>query len=215
MAASSSAIDKPASKPSHALSGSNSPPPRSQPQAPLTAKNAVARQREQHEPGHEASGMRDQGIVARRVFAESQHVQDDPPFSDIHLPELAAAKQSFALASRRQLRDKLAPGRNQRGQPSHERQRRSHQVRDAVAPGGLQLEHHLTRAVALHLLFCPAPGRVMKWRTCSSALRASSSHRTSACRLNPSMPAHGRDTVGTAKMCAGGKAQSSNQARKP
>jgi hypothetical protein len=35
-------------------------------------------------------------------------------------------------------------------QPLHELQRRHHQVRGAVAPGRLQLEHNLTGRIALH-----------------------------------------------------------------
>jgi len=42
--------------------------------------------------------------------------------------------------------------RHQRSQPLHELQRRHHQVRGAVAPGGLQPQHHLPGRVALHAL---------------------------------------------------------------
>ena len=41
---------------------------------------------------------------------------------------------------------------HQRSQPLHELQRRHHEVRDAVSPRGLELEHHLTRGVGLHAL---------------------------------------------------------------
>ena len=40
--------------------------------------------------------------------------------------------------------------RHQRGQALHERPRRHHQVRGVVAPGGLELEHHLACGVGLH-----------------------------------------------------------------
>ena len=40
--------------------------------------------------------------------------------------------------------------RHQRGQPLHELQRRHHQVRGAVAPGGLERDHHLTGGVGLY-----------------------------------------------------------------
>jgi hypothetical protein len=39
---------------------------------------------------------------------------------------------------------------HQRGQPPHELQRAHHQVRGAVAPRGLELEHHLPGGVGLH-----------------------------------------------------------------
>ncbi len=41
---------------------------------------------------------------------------------------------------------------HQRRQPLHELQRRHHQVRGPVAPGGLQLEYHLARRVGLYAL---------------------------------------------------------------
>ena len=41
---------------------------------------------------------------------------------------------------------------HQRGQPLHELERRHHQARGAVAPGGLELQHHLVGRVALHPL---------------------------------------------------------------
>ena len=43
------------------------------------------------------------------------------------------------------------PG-HQRGQALHELQRRHHQVGGAVAPGCLQLQHHLPGGVSLHAL---------------------------------------------------------------
>ena len=39
--------------------------------------------------------------------------------------------------------------RHQRGQALHELQRRHHNVRGAVAPGALELQHDVTRAMAL------------------------------------------------------------------
>ena len=39
-----------------------------------------------------------------------------------------------------------------RSQPLHELQRRRPLVRRAVVPGGLELQHHLTRSVGLHAL---------------------------------------------------------------
>ena len=39
---------------------------------------------------------------------------------------------------------------HQRREPLHELQRRHHQVRGAVAPGGLELEHHLASGIRLH-----------------------------------------------------------------
>jgi len=41
---------------------------------------------------------------------------------------------------------------HQCGQPLHELQRRHHQASGAVAPGSLQIQHHLVRGVALHAL---------------------------------------------------------------
>ena len=47
--------------------------------------------------------------------------------------------------------DQVQPGpRHQRRQTLHEFQRAHHDVRGAVAPGGLEFEHHLPGAVDLH-----------------------------------------------------------------
>jgi len=49
--------------------------------------------------------------------------------------------------------DQVQPGAwHQRSQPLHELQRRHHQVRGAVAPSGLELEHDLPGRVGLHAL---------------------------------------------------------------
>ena len=47
--------------------------------------------------------------------------------------------------------NQVQPGSgHQRSQPLREIQRRHHQVRGAVAPSGLELEHHLPGGVGLH-----------------------------------------------------------------
>jgi crotonobetainyl-CoA:carnitine CoA-transferase CaiB-like acyl-CoA transferase len=49
--------------------------------------------------------------------------------------------------------NQVQPGpRHQRRQPLHEFERRHHEVRGAVAPGGLELEHHLPGRVGLYAL---------------------------------------------------------------
>ena len=78
---------------------------------------------------------------------------------------------------------------HQRHQALHELQQQRHQARGAVAPGGLELEHHLPGCVGLHALVgqCRA-GDVAA--ICPSACRSSAAQRTAACKLKPSMSAH-------------------------
>ena len=59
-------------------------------------------------------------------------------------------------------------------QPQPELQRRHHQMRGAVAPGGLELQHHLSGGVRLHALVgqCRAGDVTAQvvWPTCNAAL---------------------------------------------
>lgn len=70
---------------------------------------------------------------------------------------------------------------------SHERRRRHHQVRIAVATERLEHEHRLARGVALHPLVGQRPTRVV---VRSGAWRTSAPQRTAAGRLNLFLTAH-------------------------
>ena len=66
-------------------------------------------------------------------------------------PDGTTRARSLALGASPMNPDQVqARSWHQRGQPPHELQRRHHQVRGAVVPGCLQLQHDLPGRVALH-----------------------------------------------------------------
>ena len=66
--------------------------------------------------------------------------------------------------------DQVQPGPgHQRRQPLHELQRRHHQVRGAVAPGSLELQHDLSGGVGLYALVGQRRARTqtVQWTVCA------------------------------------------------
>ena len=84
--------------------------------------------------------------------------------------------------------------RHQRGQAPHEFQWRHPDVRGAVAPRALQLQHNVARAIALNPLFGDRRACNKRHRR-SRSLREWALQRTSACRLKPSMKAKQRVVI--------------------